>query len=89
MKFGKLFAVFQAYPADPGKTIVTAFMALAIKTRVLDENAVLDRAGVAQPRAGASLDGSVVLQRGQFDQRRVTEYARNEIKTIAELLAHD
>ena len=37
MKFGKFFAVFQADPADADKTVVTAFMALAIKASVLDE----------------------------------------------------
>ena len=37
MKFGKFLAVFQGHPADPSRTVVTAFMALAIKADVLDE----------------------------------------------------
>src|SRR6516165_7883742 len=37
MKFGKFFAVFQAHPSDADKTVVTAFLTLAIKASVLDE----------------------------------------------------
>ncbi len=37
LKFGKFFAVFQADPDDANKTVVTAFMSLAIKASVLDE----------------------------------------------------
>ena len=37
MKFGKFFAVFQADPADAAKTVVTAYMVLAIKASVLDK----------------------------------------------------
>src|SRR5262249_55107901 len=37
MKFGKFFAVLQAHPNDAGKTVVTAFVALAIKASVLDQ----------------------------------------------------
>ena len=43
MKFGKLFAVFQTDPADANKTVVTAFMSLAIKASVLDEKRGFER----------------------------------------------
>ncbi len=36
MKFGKFLAVFQNHPTDANKTVVTAFMTLAIDTAVLD-----------------------------------------------------
>lgn len=36
MQFGKFLAVFQEDPTDANRTIVTAFVALAIKTRVLE-----------------------------------------------------
>ena len=40
MRFGKLLAVFQANPADANKTVVTAFMALAISASVLDQKKI-------------------------------------------------
>jgi hypothetical protein len=35
MQFGKLLAVFQQFPGDPGKAAVTVFLALAIESNVL------------------------------------------------------
>jgi hypothetical protein len=46
MKFGKFFAVFQAHPSDPDKTVVTAFMSLAIKASVLDEKREFEKVPV-------------------------------------------
>jgi len=90
MKFGKLFAVFQADPADPGKTIVTAFMALAIKTRVLDEKRGFETVPVLRNLVPAQvLMGQSSFNAGDSISAGLPKYARNEIKTIAELLAHD
>ncbi len=46
MKFGKFFAVFQADPTDADKTVVTAFMALAIDTAVIDKKKEFEKVPV-------------------------------------------
>ncbi len=58
-------------PNDPQKTVVTAYVALAIKGDVLDRKAEYARVPVLKnllPCAGA--DGQVELQHRQLDQRR-------------------
>jgi hypothetical protein len=90
MKFGKFFAAFQNHPTDPSKTVVTAFMALAIKARVLDEN----RGFANVPVLRNLVPAEVLLGRSSFNSGNsisagLPEYARNEIRTIADILEHD
>jgi len=90
MKFGKLFAVFQNHPTDAGKTVVTAFMALAIKARVLDEKRGFETVPVLRNLVPAQvLMGQSSFNAGSSISAGLPKYARNEIKTIAGLLAHD
>jgi hypothetical protein len=90
MKFGKLFAVFQADPADPGKTVVTAFMALAIKARVLDEKRGFETIPVLRNLVPAQvLMGQSSFNAGESISAGLPKYARNEIKTIAGILASE
>jgi hypothetical protein len=90
MKFGKLFAVFQNHPTDAGKTVVTAFMALAIKSRVLDEKRGFETVPVLRNLVPAQvLMGQSSFNAGSSISAGLPKYARNEIKTIAGLLAHD
>jgi len=37
MQFGKFLAIFQQHPTDPAKTVVAAYMALAVETDVLEK----------------------------------------------------
>ena len=46
LRFGKFLAVFQPMPNDPNKTVVTAYVALAIKGDVLDRKAEYARVPV-------------------------------------------
>jgi hypothetical protein len=90
MKFGKFFAVFQSDPDDAGKTIVTAFMTLAIKARVLDEKRTFENVPVLRNLVpGQVLMGQSSFNSGESISAGLPKYARNEIKTIAGILAHD
>ncbi len=88
MKFGKFFAVFQADSADPDKTVVTAFMALAIKASVLDEKRGFEKIPVLRNLVPAQvLMGQSSFNSGSSISAGLPKYARNEIKTVAGLLA--
>ena len=87
MKFGKLFAVFQGHPSDAGKTVVTAFMSLAIKARVLDERRGFETVPVLRNLVPAQvLMGQSSFNSGDSISAGLPKYARNEIKTIAGIL---
>jgi hypothetical protein len=87
MKFGKFFAVFQDHPADPGKTVVTAFMALAIKANVLDEQRGYETVPVLRNLVPADvLMGRSSFNSGSSISAGLPQYARNEIATVAGIL---
>ena len=87
MKFGKFFAVFQADPAAPDKTVVTAFMALAIKASVLDEKRGFEKIPVLRNLVPAQvLMGQSSFNSGSSISAGLPKYARNEIRTVADLL---
>jgi hypothetical protein len=88
MKFGKFFAVFQADPADPGKTVVTAFMALALKANIFDEKRSFEKVPVLRNLVPADvLMGRSSFNSGYSISAGLPRYARNEIRTVAGLLA--
>ena len=90
LKFGKFFGVFQNHPTDPNKTVVTAFMVLAIKTRVLDERRNFENVPVLRNLVPAQvLMGQSSFNAGSSLSAGLPKYARNEITTIAALLARD
>jgi hypothetical protein len=87
MKFGKFFAVFQAHPSDADKTVVTAFMTLAIKASVLDEKREFEKVPVLRNLVPAQvLMGQSSFNSGESISAGLPKYARNEIKTVAGLL---
>ncbi len=88
MKFGKFFAVFQADPADADKTVVTAYMALAIETSVLDKKKEYEKVPVLRNLVPALvLMGQSSFNSGNSISAGLPKYARNEIATVAGLLA--
>jgi hypothetical protein len=90
MKFGKLLAVFQAHPADAGKTVVTAYMVLAIDESVLDKKKDFEKVPVLRNLVPAQvLMGQSSFNSGDSISAGLPKYARNEIRTIANLLAAD
>jgi hypothetical protein len=87
MKFGKFFAVFQAHPSDADKTVVTAFMSLAIKASVLDEKREFEKVPVLRNLVPAQvLMGQSSFNSGESISAGLPKYARNEIRTVAGLL---
>jgi len=90
MKFGKFFAEFQNNPNDPGKTVVTAYMVLAIETSVLDKQKEFENVPVLRNLVPAQvLMGQSSFNLGDSISGGLPKYARNEIRTIAGLLARD
>jgi hypothetical protein len=90
MKFGKLLAVFQNHPSDANKTVVTAYMALAIKARALDEKRDYENVPVLRNLVPAQvLMGQSSFNSGNSISAGLPKYARNEISTIAGILEKD
>ena len=90
LKFGKLLAVFQANPADANKTVVTAYMVLAVPESVFDKKKDFEKVPVLRNLVPASvLMGQSSFNSGDSISAGLPKYARNEIRTIANLLAAD
>jgi hypothetical protein len=90
MKFGKFFGVLQNHPADTGKTVVTAYVALAIEASVLDKQKEFEQVPVLRNLVPAQvLMGKSSFNSGESISAGLPIYARNEIRTVANLLAHD
>lgn len=90
MKFGKFLAVFQGDPADPAKTVVTAFMALSIEGGVFDKKREYENVPVLRNLVPAQvLMGQSSFNSGNSISAGLPEYARNEIKMVAGILEHD
>lgn len=88
MKFGKFLAVFQNDPDDPGKTVVTAFMTLAIDASVFDKKKDFEKVPVLRNLVPAEvLMGRSSFNSGSSISAGLPRYARNEIKTVAGMLA--
>jgi hypothetical protein len=87
MQFGKLLAVVQQHPTDAGKSIATTFVALAIKTDVLERKKEFEKVPVLRNLVPAQvLMGKSSFNSGNSLSAGVPEYARNRIKAIAGIL---
>jgi hypothetical protein len=87
MKFGKFLAIFQAHPTDPNKTVVTAFMTLAIDANVFDKKKDYEKVPVLRNLVPAEvLMGKSSFNAGNSISAGLPQYARNEITTIAGIL---
>ncbi len=90
MKFGKFFAVFQNDPNDAGKTVATAYMALAVETSVLEKQKEFENVPVLRNLVPAQvLMGQSSFNSGDSISAGLPKYSRNEIRTVAGLLARD
>ena len=90
MKFGKFFGVFQDYPNDANKTVVTAYMALAINAETLEKKRQYEHVPVLRNLVPEQvLMGKSSFNSGQSISAGLPRYARNEITTIADILAKD
>jgi hypothetical protein len=90
MRFGKFFAVFQNHPTDPGKTVVTAFMAIAVGADLLDKKREYENVPVLHNLLPAQvLVGQSSFNSGDSISAGLPKYARNEITMIAGILQQD
>jgi hypothetical protein len=90
MKFGKMLAVFQNHPADAGKTVVTAFVVLAIEASVLDKKREYEKVPVLRNLVPAQvLMGNSSFNSGNSISAGLPKYARNQMRTIAGLLEQE
>jgi len=90
MQFGKLLAVFQQFPDDPGKTVVTVFMALAIESNVLDKRKEFALVPVLRNLVPAQvLAGKSSFNTGSSLSAGLPVYARSSVKAIAALIEHE
>lgn len=88
MQFGKFLAVFQQDAADPNRTIVTAYIALAIKSRVLDNRKKFENVPVLRNIVPSQvLMGKSSFNTGSSISAGLPLYARNHIRAFAEMLA--
>lgn len=88
LRFGKFLAVFQPMPNDPQKTVVTAYVALAIKGDVLDRKAEYARVPVLKNLLPAQvLMGNSTFNTGNSISAGLPVYARNRIAAFADAVA--
>jgi hypothetical protein len=88
LRFGKFLAVFQPMPGDPNKTVVTAYVALAIKGDVLDRKAEYARVPVLKNLLPAQvLMGDSSFNTGTSISAGLPVYARNRIAAFADTVA--
>ena len=74
----------------PNKTVVTAFMALAIESSVLDKKKEFEKVPVLRNLVPAQvLMGQSSFNSGDSISAGLPKYARNEIRTIANILERD
>jgi hypothetical protein len=87
MQFGKLLAVFQAHPSDPGKTVVSIFTALAIESNLLGKQKQFANVPVMRNLVPALvLSGRSSFNSGKSLSAGLPVYARNQIRAIAAIL---
>lgn len=87
MQFGKLLAVFQAHPSDPGRTVVSVFTALAIESGPLGKQKQFANVPVLRNLVPAQvLLGKSSFNSGNSLSAGLPVYARNQIRAIASLL---
>lgn len=88
MQFGKFLAVFQQDPADPNRTVATACIVLAIKSRVLENRRKFENVPVLRNLVPSQvLMGRSSFNTGTSISAGLPLYARNHIRAVAEMLA--
>jgi hypothetical protein len=90
MTFGKLLAIVQPHPSDPQKTVVTAFMALGVKSDVLEKKKEFERVPVLRNMVPAQvLMGNSSFNTGTSISAGLPKYVRNRIQAIAGILERE
>jgi len=87
MQFGKFLAVLQPDPADPKKSVASAFIALAVDSDLFEKKKELESVPVLRNLVPAQvLAGNSSFNTGNSISAGLPKYARNRVKAIAALL---
>jgi len=87
MQFGKLMAIAQQHPTDPGKTVATVFMTLAVESNILTKRKEYAQVPVLRNLVPAQvLAGKSSFNSGNSLSAGLPLYARNQVKAIAAFL---
>jgi hypothetical protein len=88
MPFGKLLLVFQPHPAETGKTLVSAFVALGVESDLLEKKKEYGQVPVLRNLIPAQLiAGKSSFNTGNSISAGLPKYARNQIRAVAGLIA--
>jgi hypothetical protein len=87
MRFGKFMALLQQDPSASDRTMATAFIALALKTRLLENQKRYENVPVLRNLVPAQvLTGKSTFNAGNSISAGLPVYARNNIKAIVDIL---
>lgn len=88
LRFGKLLAIVQPAPTDPGKSVVSVYLALAVKADVLSRKKEYERVPVLRNLVPAQvLMGTSSFNTGTSLSAGLPVYARSRIRTLTGMLA--
>jgi hypothetical protein len=87
MQFGKFLAVLQPDPADAKKSVVSAFVALAVDSDLFEKKKELESVPILRNLVPAQvLAGNSSFNTGDSISAGLPKYSRNRVKAIAALL---
>jgi hypothetical protein len=87
LRFGKFLAVLQQHPIEADKTVVSAYVALAIKAKVLQNRKEYESVPILRNLVPAQvLVGNSSFNSGNSISAGLPAYARNQIKAVAGIL---
>jgi hypothetical protein len=87
MEFGKFLALFQADSNDPQRTVVTAFVAIAVKASLFEMKKQFEKVPVLKNLIPAQvLVGNSSFNTGSSISAGLPKYTRSHIKAIAKVL---
>ena len=87
MQSGKFLAVLQPHPGDAGKTVATAFLALAVKTSVFERKKQYENVPVLRNLVPAQvLAGKSSFNSGTSLSAGLPAFSRNRLKAVAEMM---
>ncbi len=87
MQFGKFMAVLQPDPADPKKSVASAFVALAVDSDLFEKKKELESVPILRNLVPAQvLAGNSSFNTGNSISAGLPKYSRNRVKAIAALL---
>ena len=87
LQFGKSVVIFQQHPSQADKTVVTAFLAIAMESKLLNTKKEYARVPVLRNLVPVQvLMGKSSFNTGQSISAGLPNYARSRIRTIAHIL---